>query len=178
MDDGATSLGVMVFPPRDDAAVASRSFWTFATNGLSERRMPCRVPPHGDPSHRLELIAYTQEYAEWVELLLAELAAYPFIHGSGLAVGHTLPVRADAENPWHGYLLNPLLCEAEDFDPLAIDLGFDDWVFYAQVVGLLGPELETAISIGGPAFRDRYLPEATFREHSYLDVVRPSLAAT
>jgi hypothetical protein len=174
MEDQSTSLGVMVFDPRPaHMSLPSRSFWIHATNGMSERRMPWRVPPHGDPAQRLELFAYTRDRAEWVDQLLAELAVYPFVHGSGLAAGHTLPVQAGAEKPWHGYLLTQPPCERPELNPLAIDIGIADWVFYVQVIGLLQEELEEAIAIGGPAFRQRYLTKTVHAEDLFLDALRP-----
>ena len=171
MEDQATSLGVMVFPPGGENSPAARPFWTYATNGLSERRMPCRVPPHGDPADRLELLAYTLSYAEWVERLLAELAAYPFVHGSGLAIGHTLPVQPGAENPWHGYLITQPRHEGPEFNPLAIDIGFDDWVSYGQVVGLHAPSSKSRSPLAVPRFESAIwqnrLPSTSSTSTSY-----------
>src|ERR1044071_2116112 len=100
MEDGQTKLGIMAFAPGK-----GREWWTFATNGMSERRLPCIEEPHGDPSHRLELITYARESADWICELLTEMAGYPFEHRSGLTNGHTLPVTPKRGNLWSGYLL-------------------------------------------------------------------------
>src|SRR5262245_13044623 len=78
MEDDVTKIGVMVFSPNTNQNVA-REFWTYASNGMSERRMPCLVEPHGDPEHRLELLAYSRAYSPWIEDLILEIAQYPFL---------------------------------------------------------------------------------------------------
>ena len=54
--------------------------------------MPCIEEPHGDPSHRLELITYARASADWIVGLLTEMARYPFAHRSGFAIGDISPV--------------------------------------------------------------------------------------
>ncbi len=146
MEDGRTKLGIMAFPPNDKG----RRWWTFATNGMSERRMPCIEDPHGDPRHRLELVTYARASADWICELLAEMARYPFSHRSGFAIGHTLPVTAKPGNLWSGYLILSPKLEPAEFNPLAFDVGIgDDWIFFAEVIGLKADELRQAIEIGG-----------------------------
>lgn len=174
MEDGKTQLGVMEFAPAHDRV--QRSFWTYATNGMSERRMPCKNEPHGDPKFRVELIGYASNQADWVIQLLHAMAMYPFQQKSGFVVGHTLPVDAPQPRLWDGYLLvNPLL-EPEDFNPMAIDIGIADWIFFVQVFGLVGPELEFGIEEGGPALIDRIRSRCTTSEDkariSFLDIKR------
>lgn len=149
MEDGRTKLGIMAFPP----VASTRNWWTFATNGISERRMPCIEEPHGDPARRLELITYASDSADWISELLIEIARYPFEHRSGLAIGHTLPVTSKQGNLWSGYLLLRPRLEPEEFNPLGIDVGIgNDWVFFAEVMGLKGDELRLAVELGGPEF--------------------------
>ncbi len=125
MEDGRTKLGILAFSPNNQG----RSWWTFATNGMSERRMPCVEEPHGDPSHRLELVTYAHASADWICELLVEMARYPFEHRAGLAVGQTLPITPKPHNLWSGYLLMLPRLEPEEFNPLAIDVGIgDDWI--------------------------------------------------
>jgi suppressor of fused protein SUFU len=157
MEDGVTPLGIMVFEPVE----GERPFWTYATNGMSERRMPCENEPHGDPEYRIELLAYSGSQAEWVVKLLQSMAVYPFEHRSGFALGHTIPVDAPQPRLWDGYLLAGPFLEDKEFNPLAIDIGIgEDWVFFLQVFGLLQPELDVGIAEGGPKlwkqFRDRW----------------------
>jgi hypothetical protein len=176
MEDGVTKVGVMVFPPRQtDSPEETREIWTYATNGMSERRMPCRKQPHGDPSHRLELVAYTREEAPWVAELLLELARYPFEHESGLAIGQTLPVKAGNEALWFGYLLTNPLVEVEEFNPLPIRTRVEpDWIFHAQVFGLGREDLAAAMELGGRAFEEQFFGGLTV-EMCVLDVRRGSL---
>src|SRR5262245_36338186 len=101
MEDDSTELGVLEFPP---SIHRGRGFWTYATNGMSQRRMPCEAEPHGDPTIRFELLAYCYGQTPWVVTLLRELAAYPFLHCSGFAVGHTISVEADNQR-WSGFLI-------------------------------------------------------------------------
>src|SRR5215470_6708632 len=77
MEDAQTKFGVMGFAPvaPDEEG---RHWWTYATNGMSERRMPCLEQPHGDPAHRLELVTYSNSRSDWVSDLLVEMAKYPF----------------------------------------------------------------------------------------------------
>lgn len=178
MEDGKTKVGVMEFAPFDLDGI-QRTHWTYATNGMSERRMPCRNEPHGDPKFRIELIGYSSSKADWVIKLLHALTLYPFQHESGFSVGHTLPVDAPRPRLWDGYLLvNPLL-EPDDFNPLAIDIGIEDWVFFVQVFGLVGPELAYGIDQGGPALINRIRRVFTSREEmtkaSCLDQKRHSI---
>jgi hypothetical protein len=115
--------------------------------------MPCIENPHGDPSHRLELITYARASAEWICELLVEMARYPFEHRSGFAIGHTLPVTRKRDNLWSGYLILSPRLEPEEFNPLVIDVGIgDDWIFFAEVMGLKADELRRAIDYGGPKF--------------------------
>jgi hypothetical protein len=156
MEDGRTKLGIMAFPPNNKG----RSWWTIATNGMSERRMPCIENPHGDPRNRLELITYARASADWICELLIEMARYPFEHRSGFAIGHTLPVTPKPGNLWSGYLLLSPKLEPEEFNPLPIDVGIgDDWIFFAEVMGLKADELQQAIDIGGPEFTATCVPE-------------------
>lgn len=155
MEDGQTKLGIMSFPPNK----RGRGWWTFATNGMSERRMPCIEEPHGNPNHRLELMTYARESADWICELLISMARYPFENRSGFAIGHTLPVTPKAGNLWSGYLLLSPKLEPEEFNPLAIDVGLgEDWIFFAEVMGLKTDELQRAIAIGGPNFTDTAVP--------------------
>jgi len=59
------------------------------------------------------------------------------------------------------------------FNPLPIDVGIgDDWIFFAEVLGLKEDELQRAIEIGGPKFA------ATFTSGTAdltIDADRPSL---
>ena len=174
MEDGMTKLGIMLFPPTPaTAGFAGRGHFTYATNGMSERRMPCREEPHASPEFRIELVAYTRSEAPWVSDLLLEMARYPFLHGSGFAIGHTLPVQVSARDLWSGYLLSKPRLESETFNPMPIDIGIgEDWTFYAQVFGLLEHELEEAIDLGGPAFEALHLPHTLPEETSFLDIRR------
>jgi hypothetical protein len=170
MEDGRTQLGVMAFPPDDEV----RRWWTFATNGMSERRMPCIEPPHGDPRHRLELIAYARASADWISDLLIEMARYPFEHRSGFAVGHTIPVTPRPGHLWSGYLFLYPRLEPEEFNPMAIDAGLgDDWILFAEVVGLKADELRRAIEVGGPEFTTTCVADGT--ESLAIDVDRATL---
>jgi len=46
MEDGQTKLAIMTFPPRQAVAqLRGQTHFTYATNGMSERRMPCRWRP-------------------------------------------------------------------------------------------------------------------------------------
>ena len=173
MEDGTTRLGIMTFAPGSDRSI--KPHWIYATNGISERRMPCERRPHGDPSHRIELVACAREASDWVAELLIEMAHYPFHHRSGLNIGHTVPVTPRPGNLWDGYLLSWPLCEPDDFNPLAIDIGIEDWVFFAQVIGLKTDELDVAMRIGGPAFMKRVVVKNCGIDLSPLDVDRVSL---
>jgi len=61
------------------------------------------------------------------------------------------------------------------FNPLPIDVGIgDDWIFFAEVLGLKDVELRRTIEIGGPKFA------ATFTSGTAnltIDANRPSLLA-
>jgi len=175
MEDGRTVVGVMAFPPMATDSNA-RNWWTFATNGISERRFPCVEEPHGKPAHRLELIAYANAAADWIPGLLVELGRYAFEHRSGLAVGHTIPVIPKPGNMWSGYLLIRPRLEPDEFNPLGIDIGIgDDWVFLAEIVGLKDDELRLAINVGGPEFAKSVL--AGRAAALAIDVDRASLLA-
>jgi hypothetical protein len=170
MEDGRTKLGIMAFAPNDKG----RDWWTFATNGMSERRMPCIEKPYGDPSHRIELITYAQASAEWICEHLAEMARYPFDHRSGIAIGHTLPVTSKPCNLWSGYLVLSPKLEPEEFNPLAIDVGIgDDWIFFAEVMGLKADELRRAIDDGGLKFTESCVSDRA--EDLVIDVDRAPL---
>jgi len=177
MDDSSVKLGIMRFPPRASTGeIVARSCFTYATNGMSERRMPCLNAPHGNPEYRVELLAYARAESQWINELLCDMARYPFVHGSGLALGHTLPVQQNAKGFWKGFLLTQPRLEPPTFNPLAIDIGIgSDWVFYLQVLGLFENELEEAIDIGGPEFSRRYLPENLPIDTFYIDNQRASL---
>lgn len=170
MEDGQTNLGIMAFPPNGKG----RSWWTIATNGMSERRMPCIEEPHGDPSHRLELITYARASADWICELLIEMTRYPFDHRSGIAIGHTLSVTPKAGNLWSGYLLLPPILEPEEFNPLAIDVGIgNDWIYFAEVMGLKADELRQTVEIGGPNFTAICVPDRA--DALVIDVERATL---
>jgi hypothetical protein len=170
MEDGRTKLGIMAFAPNDKG----RNWWTFATNGMSERRMPCVEEPHGDPSHRLELVTYARASGDWICGLLTEMARYPFEHQSGIAIGHTLPVTPKPGNLWSGYLILSPRLEPEEFNPMAIDVGIgDDWIFFAEVMGLKADELRQAIEVGGPEFTAACVSDVG--DTLAIDVDRPSL---
>jgi hypothetical protein len=157
MEDGKTKLGVMEFVATEDEGLA-RPHWTYATNGMSERRMPCQEEPHGDPRHRIELIAYSDVEAPWIVQLLSEMACYPFVHHSGFAANHTIPVTDSRPHLWDGYVMLTPPIEPEEFSPLAVDIGIgDDWVFYLQVIGLKLRELDFAIKYGGQRFSQEYV---------------------
>jgi hypothetical protein len=177
MEDSETSLGVMVFPPSTEKG---RAVWTFCTNGMSERRMPCLNQPHGDPRYRCELVAYAYRDEPWIVELLATLAKYPFLGGSGLSLGHTIPVLPEHQKPWAGYLLTAPVLEPETFNPLPIEVGFgNDRVIFLQVVGLLADELQLAMEVGGPKFSARFGLRAGTRTENAGSTVfstsRPSL---
>ena len=179
MEDSQTKLGIMEFAPRQDEEV-SRPFWTYATNGMSERRMPCENQPHGDPRFRTELIAYSLNSADWIVDLLHEIALYPFNHRSGLAIGHTMPVQQDQSSQWSGYLLCDPLFEPEDFNPLPIDIGIEpDWVFFVQIAGLLDSELKMGISDGGSAIAEklkaRHAQSRAGQSPAFLDISRKAV---
>jgi hypothetical protein len=178
MEDGTTRLGVMVFSPDSTpqgSKLAIRPYRVYATNGMAQRRMPCEQEPHGDPSKRIELIAYARQDNEWVTDLLIELARYPFRYRSGFEVGHTLPVTPKPGNLWSGYLLSYPRCEPEEFDPLPLYSEIEDWTFFAQVIGLKADELELAIKIGGPAFMEDRIADDCHLDISPLDVDRKSI---
>jgi hypothetical protein len=170
MEDGLTKLGIMAFAPNREG----RSWWTIATNGMSERRMPCIERPHGDPSHRLELITYARDSADWICELLIEMARYPFEHRSGLAVGHTLHVTAKLRDFWSGYLIVSPKLEPSEFNPMAIDVGIgDDWIFFAEVMGLKADELLYAIDNDGPTFTEAFVTDEA--EALLIDIDRASV---
>ncbi len=174
MEDGKVLLGVMAFGP-DQTEPERRQYWTFATNGMSERRMPCLSDPHGQPEHRIELLAYSREPASWVAELLMEMARYPYKHSSGLWIGHTMPVNSHEGALWGGYVLTWPRLEPEEFNPLGIDIGLgSDQVFFAQVVGLKRDELELAIEIGGPSFMHDVVGDFATPDPSPIDIDRPS----
>jgi len=158
MEDGKTALGIMKYAPvRNERLI--RSHWVYATNGMSERRMPCHERPHGDPKFRVELIAYSESESPWIVELLCAMAQYPFVHRSGFSANQTIPVTDPNPHLWDGYLLLTPPVEPDDINPLAVDIGIgDDWVFHLQVVGLKRQELAFAIQDGGEAFAERYLP--------------------
>jgi hypothetical protein len=161
MEDNATKLGVMSFARQVPQGAEG---WIYATN----------EEPHGDPAHRLELVAYGASQAAWVTAFLVELCRYPFQHGSGLSIGHTLPVSPKPGNLWAGYLLLRPRLEPEEFNPLAIDIGIgDDWVFFAEVMGLKQDELQLAIELGGSEFTRRFV--AGRMDALAIDRDRPSL---
>jgi hypothetical protein len=176
MEDGLTKLGVMEFEPSKQD---SRPFWTFATNGMSERRMPCIEEPHGPPEMRLELMAYSSDRADWIIELLRAMAVYPFQYRTGFVIGHTIPVDSPKPRLWDGYLLASPLLEPEEFNPVAIDIGIgEDWVFFAQVFGLVQKELNFALKRGGPALEERIQKDCSKEELiavSCLDRKRKSL---
>jgi hypothetical protein len=179
MEDGKTKLGIMEYAPIQNELLV-RSHWTYATNGMSERRMPCQEEPCGDPRIRIELVVYSGARAPWIIQLLSVMARYPFVHRSGFATNQTMPVTDPNPQLWDGYLLATPPCEPEEFNPLAVDIGIgDDWVFHLQVVGLKSPELMFAIENGGQAFAESYLAlhdsEDEMNELLYLDRYRESL---
>ncbi|MBI4616102.1 MAG: suppressor of fused domain protein [Planctomycetes bacterium] len=169
----------MEFAPVDNDLLA-RPGWTYATNGMSERRMPCQEEPHGDPSFRTELVVHTASRAPWVVDLLAEMARYPFVHKSGFAPNQTIPVGSSRPRLWDGYLLLIPPTEPEEINPLAVDIGIgEDFVFHLQVIGLKRRELGFAMEHGGPEFVERHLASLgtgkALREILYLDRLRDSL---
>jgi hypothetical protein len=178
MEDG-TDLAVFEIDP---STRPNRSgVWTYITNGMAERRMPCVEEPHGDPSIRLELMAYSNAKADWIVELLTEMARYPFQHSSGFAVGHTIPVDSGVTALWQGYVLTKPLLEDEEFNPQNVFLGSipDDPTLFIQVIGLRRPEVEWASEHGGPAFLEHLrakFPPVTLRALSCLDVPRDPIA--
>jgi Suppressor of fused protein (SUFU) len=172
----APRLGIMEFAPQTDDE-RQRPFWTYATNGMSERAMPNEREPRGRIHARLELIAYTQMQAPWVVSLLADLVRYPFVHRCGLYFGHTLPVELNARGLWSGYVIAVPPCEKAEFRPLGWDWGIaPDWVDFAQVVGLAGSELEFAERGGGAVLAKR-VSEKAMPSNLFLDVQRALLFA-
>ena len=176
MEHSETMLGIMEFSPSNP----HRPFWTYATNGMSERQMPCETPPHGDPQFRTKLIAYSLQPAAWIIDLLEETATYPFRYRSGLSIGHTVPVQEEKQTLWSGYVLCEPLFEPEEFNPLPIDIGIQpDWVFFAQIAGLLEPELQFGIQEGGAAIfeklKDCHATSQPERSPAFLDVSRDRL---
>jgi hypothetical protein len=115
-------LGIMEFEPQADRE-QKRMFWTYATNGMSERAMPNEFEPKSPAGRRLELIAYSRQKAPWVVNLLSDFARYPFVHRCGLYFGHTVPVASGGRTLWSGYVLAPPPCEVEEFRPLGLDWG-------------------------------------------------------
>jgi hypothetical protein len=174
MDDTSIELGIMRFPPRPGDGPA-RPFWTYITNGMSERRLPGEVKPRGNPEHRFELLAYTLHKTSWVVELLAEMAYYPFQQRSGFAIGHTFEVAATQRGLWSGYLLSFPMFEPAEFNPVAIDIGISDWIFIAQVVGLKTQELNFGIKHGGLELAKRLAAVVDVHEMAFLDVQRVSL---
>jgi hypothetical protein len=83
------------------------------------------------------------------------MAAYPFVHRTGLAIGHTFEVELANATQWQGYVLTEPMFESADFNPLGIDIGISDSVYFAQVVGLRSKELEFAVRFSGPVVEDR-----------------------
>lgn len=157
MEDKKTTLGIMEFAPISNK-VCKRSHWTYATNGMSERRMPCKELPHGKPEHRTELIAFSKNQVEWIVSLLTMMAHYPFLHRSGFAPWQTIPVNDPEPHLWDGYLLALPFAEPEEFNPLPVDIGIgEDWVFHLQVIGLKHDELDYAIQHGGEKFAEQHL---------------------
>lgn len=179
MEDGETELAVVEFAPVQNERLA-RAHWTYATNGMSERRMPCLEEPHGDPTFRTELVAHAASRAPWIVELLAEMARYPFVHRTGFAPNQTLPVGDPRPRLWDGYLLLDPPTESDEINPMAVDIGIgEDFVFLLQVMGLTKRELEFAIERGGPEFAEQHLaPLGTgkaCREILFLDRPRDSL---
>jgi len=174
MEDPAVKLGVMLFGP-DQTEPSRRPYWTFATNGMSERRMPCLSEPHGEPEHRLEILAYSTQPVDWVADLLVEIARYPFRHLSGFWIGHTMPVIPKDGTLWRGYVLTWPRLEPEEFNPLGIDIGIGhDHVFFGQVIGLKPDELDVAIEMGGPSFMENVVGDYAEPHPSPIDRDRPS----
>jgi hypothetical protein len=171
LDAAGLLFAVMAFHCSGDA-MATGDHWVYVTNGMSDRRMPWRLGPSVSPAlrrYRVELLASTQDEAPWVVDALAELAAYPFMNETGFAFGHTLPVVSSTQKLWDGCVLG-YPCNHERLNPLGIvaDTLGGDPVFWLQVIGLKGPELEAAIELGGEAFLRSVPPE----DPCFLDVVR------
>ncbi len=154
MEDGKTRLGVMEFGPVQNERLR-RSHWVYATNGMSERRMPCEEKPHGE-IRNFETepdCLFRFASAPWIIELLSSMAHYPFVHRSGFMANHTIPVTNPNPHLWDGYLLLAPPAEPEEINPLAVDIGIGaDWVFHLQIIGLKMPELEFAIKNGGSDF--------------------------
>ena len=98
---------------------------------------------------------------------------HPFEHRSGFAVGQTIPVTPKPGNLWAGYLLRSPRFEPAEFNPLPIDVGIgDDWIFFAEELGLKEDELQRAIEIGGPKFAETFTSGTA---DLTIDADRPSL---
>jgi hypothetical protein len=169
MEDGQTLLAVMEFAPRRDEP--RRKFWTYVTNGMSERRMPGEDQTQKKRHVRLELFACTHERSEWLVTLLDVLANYPFVHDTMLGVGFTLPVTKSYRGLWGGYLIARPVNEAADFTPLPFNTGVaPDIVAFAQVVGLTTEETYFATKEGGVALVERLTDLSPQASRLLLDV--------
>jgi hypothetical protein len=170
MEDGQTALAVMEFFPRLKHT-PRRSFWTYATNGMSERRMPEQGTPRGRRQPRLEVLAYTRDEATWIVRLLEVFANYPFVHSTRLGVGFTLPVTKSYRKLWAGYLLIPPVNEAKDFTPLTFDATIlPDPIGFVQLVGLTKEEMYLVAKEGGMELVERLVAVARKSFRLFLDV--------
>lgn len=169
MEDGQTTLAVMEFAPVANESL-NRPFWTYVTNGMSQRQMP--IPPgrKGKKQVRLELFAYTREQSDWLVPLLDVLANYPFVHTSPMGVGFTLLVSKSYRKLWGGYLVTRPTQEAGDFSPMGFETGIaPDVLHFAQLVGLTTEEMNFAAREGGMELAER-LSAAGNSSRLFLDV--------
>lgn len=158
MEDKETKLFVFEFEP-STVEGGQRRHWTYATNGIAHRRMPCENEPHGDPEIRVELIGYASRETPLLVDYLAVLAGFPFIHRSGLAPYQTLSL---TDHPfWSGLLFLIPPAEIEEFSPQRVYSSPDeDTTVYLQIMGLKKEELAFAIEHGGYEFWKQF-EEAT-----------------
>jgi hypothetical protein len=169
MEDGKTTLAIMEFAPFESETV-KRPFWTYVTNGMSQRQLP--IPPgrKGKKQIRLELFAYAREQSEWLAPLLDVLANYPFVHSSPMGLGFTLLVSKSYRKLWGGYLVTRPSNEADDFSPMGFETGIaPDILQFAQVVGLTTEEMYFAAREGGMELAER-LSAAGKPARLFLDV--------
>jgi hypothetical protein len=168
MEDGQTTLAVMEFAPVNTESLR-RPFWTYITNGMSQRQLPRPAGRKGKRHVRLELFAYAREQSEWLVPLLDVLANYPFVHTSPIGIGFTLLVSKSYRKLWGGYLVTRPTNEAEDFSPMEFDTGIaPDILRFAQVVGLTTEEMYFVAREGGMELVERLSAQKSTR--LFLDV--------
>lgn len=178
LDDAQLAFGVMEFRceglPYHDAP-----HHVYVTNGMSDRRMPWREGPTIPPRlqrYRIELLALTHRRADWVIDLLTGAAQYPFVHQTGFAFGHTIPVADGVSTCWPGFVLG-FPPNHEELNPLGIVAdGLDgDPVLWLHVIGLKEDELNAGVDRGGQELLESLSNAPGHEELAFLDSKRGSL---